>query len=110
MEKLDPAQEEAAHTLGATHRQTFWHVTLPSIRGGLVAGTALTFTRSLGEFGSTLFVAGGMVRTGPLYIYYLSDSKFDFQAASSVAILLMVLPFFILLGLNYLVDRLEEGS
>ena len=80
---------------------------LPSIRGGLVAGTALTFTRSLGEFGATLFIAGGMVTTGPLYIYYLSDSKFDFQAASSVALLLMMLPFVLLLILNYLVDRLE---
>jgi sulfate transport system permease protein len=107
MEKLDPAQEEAAQMLGATRRQTFWHVTLPSIRGGLVAGTALTFTRSLGEFGATLFIAGGMVRTGPIYIYYLSDSKFDYQAASSVAILLMILPFVILLGLNFVVDRLE---
>lgn len=107
LEKLDPAQEEAAQTLGATRAQTFVHVVLPSVRGGLVAGTALTFTRSLGEFGATLFVAGGMIQTGPLYIYYLSDSKFDFQGATSVAILLMVLPFVLLLALNRLVDWME---
>jgi sulfate transport system permease protein len=109
LEKLDRSQEEAAQTLGATKLQTFTRIIIPSIRGGLVAGTALTFTRSLGEFGATLFIAGGMFSTGPLYIYYLSDSKFDFQAATSVAILLMVLPFILLMVLNLLVDRLEEG-
>jgi len=107
MEKLDPAQEEAAHTLGATRRQTLWHVTLPALRGGLVAGVALTFTRSLGEFGSTFMLAGGQVWTGPLEIYRLSEVLIDYQAASAVAILLMVLPFVILFGLNYLVDRME---
>jgi sulfate transport system permease protein len=72
-----------------------------------VAGTALTFTRSLGEFGATLFIAGGMVRTGPLYIYYLSDAQFNFQAATSVAIVLMLFPFLLLLALNCIVERLE---
>jgi len=112
MEKLDPAQEEAAHTLGATRRQTLWHVTLPALRGGLIAGIALTFTRSLGEFGSTFMLAGGKVWTGPLEIYRLSEVLIDYQAASAVAILLMVLPFVILFGLNWLVDRMDrsEGS
>jgi sulfate transport system permease protein len=112
MEKLDPAQEEAAHTLGATRRQTLWHVTLPALRGGLIAGIALTFTRSLGEFGSTFMLAGGQVWTGPLEIYRLSEVQINYQAASAVAILLMVLPFVILFGLNYLVDRMDrmEGS
>jgi len=107
LEKLDVAQEEAAHTLGATRRQTLWHVTLPALRGGVVAGVALTFTRSLGEFGSTFMLAGGVLRTGPLEIYHLSEVNLDYQAASSVAILLMVLPFVILFGLNWAVDRME---
>lgn len=107
LEKLDPAQEEAAHTLGASRRQALWHVTLPALRGGVVAGIALTFTRSLGEFGSTFMLAGGVLRTGPLEIYNLSEVALDYQAASSVAILLMVLPFVILFGLNWAVDRME---
>ncbi|MEA3558348.1 MAG: ABC transporter permease [Candidatus Thermoplasmatota archaeon] len=107
LEKLDPSLEEAAKTLGAGRFRTFKDVVLPSIRGGLVAGTALTFTRSLGEFGATLFVSGMMFMTGPLYIYHLSDSKFDPQGATSVAIVLMVFPFILLLSLNYLVSRLE---
>lgn len=108
LEKLDINLEEAASTLGATKLQTFTRVTLPSIRGGVIAGSALTFTRSLGEFGATLFIAGGMVWTGPLHIYRLSDSEFDFQAATSVAIVLMLVPFFLLMALNYLVEKLEE--
>ncbi len=108
LEKHDISQEEAAQTLGANKAQTFVSVTLPSIRSGMIAGAALTFTRSLGEFGATLFVAGGMVQTAPLYIYYLSNSKFDYQAATSMAIVLMILPFIILLVLNYVVEKLEE--
>ncbi|MGA1866354.1 MAG: ABC transporter permease [Thermoplasmatota archaeon] len=107
LEKIDQNVEEAALTLGASRTKTFFFVTLPSIRSGLIAGSALTFTRSLGEFGATLFIAGGMITTGPLYIYYLSDSKFDFQGATSIAIILMVLPFSLLLILNAIVRKLE---
>ncbi len=108
LERMDPSLEEAASTLGANGWDRFIHIVLPSIRSGMIAGGALTFTRSLGEFGATLFIAGGMVMTGPLYIYYLSNSTFDFQAATSVAVLLMVFPFLILLLLNHLVERMER--
>ncbi len=107
LERMDPSLEEAASTLGANGWERFVHIVLPSIRSGMIAGGALTFTRSLGEFGATLFIAGGMVMTGPLYIYYLSNSNFDFQAATSVAVLLMVFPFLILLLLNHIVERME---
>ena len=110
LEGLDPDLEDAARTLGSRGPMTFLRVVLPSIRGGIIAGSALTFTRSLGEFGATLFIAGGMVSTGPLHIYYLSDSRFDYQAATSVAVVLMVFPFLLLLVVNYLVGRMEEGA
>jgi len=50
--------EEASATMGATRWQTFWHVTLPSLRGAIVTGALLTFARALGEFGSTILVSG----------------------------------------------------
>jgi sulfate/thiosulfate transport system permease protein len=109
IEKVDISQEEAAMTLGASKLQTFWHVTLPSIRGGIIAGTALTFTRSLGEFGATLFIAGGIIKTAPIYIYYLTEAQIDVQGATSVAIVLMLFPFALLLILNYVAERLETG-
>jgi sulfate ABC transporter permease subunit len=110
LEKIDRNVEEAALTLGANKVKTFFFVTLPSIRSGMVAGSALTFTRSLGEFGATLFIAGGMIQTGPLYIYYLSDSKFDMQGATSIAVILMVLPFTLMLVLNAIVKRMEVSG
>jgi len=110
LEKLDPSQEEAALTLGADRFQTFRFVTFPAIRSGMISGAALTFTRSLGEFGATLFIAGGMVQTAPIYIYYLSDSQFDFQAATSIALVLMAFPLMILLLFNYLVERMEGNG
>lgn len=107
LETVDRNLEDAARCLGANRAKTFLHVTLPSISSGLVAGCAMTFTRSLGEFGATLFIAGGMLTTGPLHIYELSEARFDIQAASSVSIVLMVFPFILLLILNFLVQRLE---
>jgi len=111
IEKTDRDLEDAAVTLGANRVQVFLRVILPSIRSGMVAGSALTFTRSLGEFGATLIVFGGAMglRTGPLYMYYLSDSVFDFPAASAVAIVLMLFPFALLLVLNALVGKMEGG-
>src|ERR1041385_1834417 len=52
--------EEASATIGATRWQTFWHVTLPSLRGAIVSGALLTFARAVGEFGSTILVSGNL--------------------------------------------------
>ncbi|HEX8722756.1 MAG TPA: ABC transporter permease subunit, partial [Pyrinomonadaceae bacterium] len=53
-ETMDRSLEEASATVGATRWQTFWHVTLPSLRGAVVTGALLTFARAIGEFGSTI--------------------------------------------------------
>src|SRR6266404_7804004 len=60
--------EEASATIGATRWQTFWHVTLPSLRGAIFSGALLTFARAVGEFGSTILVSGnlaGRTQTAP---------------------------------------------
>src|SRR5437764_12777912 len=51
---MDHSLEEASATIGASRWQTFWHVTLPSLRGAIVSGALLTFARAVGEFGSTI--------------------------------------------------------
>src|SRR5262249_62321382 len=62
--------EEASATIGATRRQTFWHVTLPSLRGAIVSGALLTFARAVGAFGSIILVSGNFAgRTQPATIY-----------------------------------------
>ena len=87
--------EEAAATIGATRWQTFWHVTLPSLKGAIVTGALLTFARAVGEFGSTILVSGnlaGRTQTAPLYIF----AKFNegqIEAANAIAIVLALLSF-----------------
>ena len=92
LETMDRSLEEASATMGASRWQTFWHVTLPSLRGAIVGGALLTFARAVGEFGSTILVSGnlsGRTQTAPLYIF----AKFNegqVEAANAVAIVLAV--------------------
>lgn len=71
-EGVDRSLENAARTLGRSERGVFLTVTLPLAWRGILAGTALAFTRALGEFGATLMVAGnipGQTQTMPIAIY-----------------------------------------
>jgi sulfate transport system permease protein len=101
--------EEASATIGATRWQTFWHVTLPSLRGAIVSGALLTFARAVGEFGSTILVSGnlaGRTQTAPLYIF----AKFNegqIEAANAIAIVLALLSFVIFSVLLFARDWLE---
>ncbi len=109
LETMSKSLEEASATMGATRWQTFWHVTLPSLRGAIVGGALLTFARSVGEFGSTILVSGnlsGRTQTAPLYIF----SKFNegqVEAANAVAIVLAVFSFVIFSILFFARDWLE---
>jgi spermidine/putrescine transport system permease protein len=66
---LDPAIEEAAADLGAGRWQRLWHVTLPMLRPGIVAGGLLAFTLSLDDFVVSFFTSGPGSTTLPIYIY-----------------------------------------
>jgi sulfate/thiosulfate transport system permease protein len=87
------ASEEAALTLGASGWQTFWRVTLPNIRFGLLYGVLLCNARAMGEFGAVSVVSGhirGETNTMPLQVEALYDD-YDFVAAFAVASLLTLL-------------------
>jgi molybdate transport system permease protein len=73
---VDARLEQAARTLGAGRLETFFRVSLPLARRGIIAGSVLAFARSMGEFGATIMIAGnyaGETQTIPLYIYALSS-------------------------------------
>ena len=70
--EMDPAEEEAARTLGASGLTTFRRITLPTLWPAILTGAGLSFSRALGEFGSVVMVAGNRpleTRTGPIYIF-----------------------------------------
>ena len=86
-------EEEAALTLGASGWQTFWRVTLPNIKWGLLYGVILCNARAMGEFGAVSVVSGhirGRTNTMPLHIEILYN-EYQFQAAFAVASLLALL-------------------
>lgn len=69
LQGLDPALEEAAHDLGANSLQTFFHVTLPMMLPGVIAGALLAFTLSLDDFVVSFFTSGPGSTTLPILIY-----------------------------------------
>ena len=71
LQEIGDDQEQAAQTLGANGWQTFWRVTLPSIRWGVTYGVVLATARALGEFGAVAVVSGhitGQTQTLPLFV------------------------------------------
>jgi sulfate/thiosulfate transport system permease protein len=86
-------EEQAATVLGATGWQTFWHVTLPNIKWGLIYGVILCNARAMGEFGAVSVVSGhirGQTNTMPLHVEILYN-EYQSVAAFAVASLLALL-------------------
>jgi len=93
MQAQGRTEEEAARVLGASGWQTFWHVTIPNIKWGLLYGVILCNARAMGEFGAVSVVSGhirGQTNTIPLHIESLYD-EYNFTAAFAVASLLALL-------------------
>src|SRR6185295_13906059 len=103
-------QEDAALTIGANRLQTFWHVTLPAIRWGLLYGVSLTFARAVGEIGAVLVVSGGVSRlteTSTLYIFRSLDDR-NYVGANAMAVLLAGISFLILMLIEFFKKRTEQ--
>ena len=104
--------EEAALSLGASGWQTFWHVTLPNIRWGLLYGVLLCNARAMGEFGAVSVVSGhirGETNTMPLHVEILYN-EYDFVGAFAVASLLAGLALVTLVAKSVLEWRFDLHS
>lgn len=107
LEDLGPEYEEAAATLGASPWQAFTRVVLPELRPALFTGTALSFTRSLGEFGAVIFIAGNMPWQTEItsLMIFIRLQEFDYAAASAIASLVLLASFVLLFAINTLQGR-----
>jgi sulfate transport system permease protein len=104
LREIGTDQEEAAYTLGASQQRTFWRVTLPAIRWGVIYGVVLTTARALGEFGAVSVVSGrisGKTETLTLYVEERYH-EFDLIGAYTAAIVLALLALTVLLTMNVL--------
>ncbi len=104
LEDLEPEIEEAAASLGATRRQTFLRVILPTLFPALATGYALAFSRAVGEYGSVIFIAGNMPlvsEIAPLLIV-IRLNEFAYAEATAIAVAMLIASFALLLAINLL--------
>lgn len=97
--KLDYSYEEAGEMLGANSAYTFFKIILPEIKPALIGGFTMAFARSIGEYGSVVFIAGNTpyeTEIAPLMIMSKLQ-EFDYAAATSIALVMLITAFVILL-------------
>ncbi len=105
MQEMGNDEEQAALILGASGFQTFWKITLPNIKWGLLYGVILCNARAMGEFGAVSVVSGhiqGVTNTMPLQVEILYN-EYNFVAAFAVSTLLAILALFTLV-LKYILE------
>src|SRR5262245_7148436 len=113
LQEIGTDQEQAAETLGASPWQTFWQVTLPSIRWGVTYGVVLATARALGEYGAVAVVSGkilGETETLPIFVDNQYTNNFNEEGAYAAAILLAVLAIAVLGSMNFLRRRGPDES
>ncbi|MDQ6420347.1 sulfate ABC transporter permease subunit [Paenibacillus sp. LHD-117] len=109
LQEIGAQQEEAASTLGAYSWYTFWKVTWPSIRWGVIYGVVLTVARSLGEFGAVLVVSGNIMnktQTATTLVYQ-DVENFNVVAANGIALVLAAVSVGLLLLMEWSKKRKE---
>ena len=95
--------EESAAILGANRFQTFRKIILPHIFPSLITGFAMAFARSLGEYGSVIFIAGNIPQVSEIVplIIVIKLEQYDSQGATAIALVMLTTSFIILLLINF---------
>jgi sulfate transport system permease protein len=106
LHEIGTDQEQAAQTLGASPRQTFWRITLPAIRWGVAYGVILTTARALGEFGAVSVVSGKLVGQTETLTLHVEQrfQAFDLTGAYAASVVLAIMAIAVILSMT-LLDR-----
>ena len=102
--ELDRDMEEAAASLGASELSTFWRIILPNLLPAIISGAALSFARSIGEFGSVVLITGNIpfeTQVASVYIFGQIESDRVTDAAA-ISVLLLVISLLVLLTMSLL--------
>lgn len=103
LEKLDHELEDAAASLGAGRRDIFIRVIFPALLPSVITGFSLAFARTIGEYGSVVFIAGNMpnkTEIAPLLIITKLE-QYDYAGAAAIAVGMLVVSFLLLAITNY---------
>ena len=106
---IDKDLEDLSRTLGKSPWHTFWNITIPLTWTGLTTGIALSWARSLSEFGATLMFAGNMIgetQTMPLGI--MTAMETDLNTALNLSLILLMISVIILLGIHFLSSKFSR--
>lgn len=112
LHELGTDQEEAASTLGSSGWQTFWRITLPSIKWGLMYGVVLTVARTLGEYGAVIMVSSNLPGISQTLTLLVSDrhNRGAEYGAYAISTLLMAVAVIVLIAQVILDARREKTS
>ncbi len=104
LEELDAELEDAAASLGASRKDIFLRVIFPALLPSVITGFSLAFARTIGEYGSVVFIAGNMpgkTEIAPLLIITKLE-QYDYAGATAIAVVMLVVSFSLLALTNYL--------
>ena len=102
LEDFDLQMEEAAACLGASRSQIFFRITLPTLFPSILTGFTMAFARGIGEYGSVIFIAGNIPMKSEIVSLLIMSKleQYDYEGATSIAVVTLILSFGILLIIN----------
>ena len=103
LKELDPQLEEAANVFGASNMTIFGKVIFPELVPPLLTGFALAFARGIGEYGSVIYSSVNSAKNGTQVVSYVIMQKLnymDYASATSIALILLIISFLMLLFIN----------
>lgn len=112
LQDFDKEIEDAAASLNANRIQIFFKIILPGMKDALLTGFTLAFARALGEYGSVVFISGNMpfkTEITPLIIMTKLE-QFDYKAAASIALVMLLISLFLLILINILQLKLRKDK